>query len=91
MRSILLSILFVSLAVIVTAQERDFLGNVYKYIENTQVFELNQEEGHTPLVPYLAVNAIQLYRNSVKVKYLVFNLSFFESNPSVYHLKDLAV
>jgi beta-galactosidase len=37
----------------VSAQKYDFLPNVYNYLENTQMFELNQEEGHVPLVPFL--------------------------------------
>jgi beta-galactosidase len=38
------------------AQEKPFLSNVYNYIENTKVFELNQEDGHVPLVPYLTTD-----------------------------------
>jgi len=37
-------------------QETSFLSDIYSYLENTSVFELNQEEGHTPLVPYMSVN-----------------------------------
>jgi beta-galactosidase len=37
------------------AQTKPFLSDIYSYLENTSVFELNQEEGHTPLVPYLSV------------------------------------
>jgi beta-galactosidase len=33
-------------------QKPDFINNIYDYIENTSVFELNQEEGHVPLVVY---------------------------------------
>jgi len=36
-----------------SAQEKPFLSNIYNFLENTKVFEVNQEEGHTPLVPYL--------------------------------------
>jgi beta-galactosidase len=38
--------------VAVSAQELNYLDHVYDYIENTSVFELNQEPGHVPLVPY---------------------------------------
>jgi|WetSurMetagenome_2_1015567.scaffolds.fasta_scaffold01705_4 beta-galactosidase len=38
---------------IASAQEKGFLDHIYDYLENTSVFELNQEEGHVPLVPYL--------------------------------------
>lgn len=56
MRSRILSVLLFSCVVHISAQEKDFLRNVYKYIENPLVLELNQEEGHTPLVPYISVN-----------------------------------
>ena len=39
-----------------TAQERPFLKNIYSYLENTEVFELNQEDGHVPIVPYKTLN-----------------------------------
>ncbi len=35
-----------------SAQELNYLDHVYDYIENTSVFELNQEPGHVPLVPF---------------------------------------
>jgi beta-galactosidase len=34
------------------SQENGFLQNIYKYLENTSVFELNQEEGHSVIIPY---------------------------------------
>jgi len=40
----------------VSAQKSSFLSNIYDYLENTKVFELNQEEGHTPFVPYFSVD-----------------------------------
>ncbi len=39
-----------------SAQQKPFLSNIYDYLENTKVFELNQEAGHTPLVPYQTVD-----------------------------------
>jgi beta-galactosidase len=36
----------------VRAQQYHFLDQVYKYIEDPAVFELNQEPGHFPLIPY---------------------------------------
>jgi beta-galactosidase len=47
-----IAMLFNAVFYTTTAQEYDFLNNVYHYIENTSVFELNQEEGHVPMVPY---------------------------------------
>jgi len=35
------------------AQDNSFLSNISKYLENTEVFELNQVEGHVPLIPFL--------------------------------------
>ncbi|MDP4221803.1 MAG: glycoside hydrolase family 2 TIM barrel-domain containing protein [Bacteroidota bacterium] len=34
------------------SQGKSFLANIYNYLENTNVFEVNQEDGHTPLVPF---------------------------------------
>jgi beta-galactosidase len=33
------------------SQKKPFLSDIYSFIENTSVFELNQEDGHVPLVP----------------------------------------
>jgi beta-galactosidase len=52
MKKQLLTICFCSVFSLIKAQERPFLSNIYDYIENTGMFELNQEEGHVPLVPY---------------------------------------
>src|SRR5512133_31779 len=55
---ILSPVLRIMLAVFYTAaaasgQELNYLDHVTDYIENTSVFELNQEPGHVPLVPYI--------------------------------------
>ncbi len=34
------------------AQSANFLSNIYSYIENPDMIELNQEPGHVPLLPY---------------------------------------
>ena len=34
------------------AQKEEYLKDTYHYLENTKVFELNQEEGHVPLCPF---------------------------------------
>ena len=52
MKRILFGVLCIIPSVTGIAQKRDFLSNVYNYIENTSVYEWNQEEGHVPLVPY---------------------------------------
>ena len=43
-------------SVLAYAQEKPFLSNIYNYLENTRVYEVNQVEGHVPLVPYLTVD-----------------------------------
>ena len=53
-------------AVLSFSQEKTFLSDIYSFLENTSVFELNQEEGHTPLVPYMSVNEA-LINNKSKV------------------------
>ena len=55
MKKIRLFLLSLALSVICTAQQKPFLSDIYSYLENTKVFELNQEDGHVPLVPYLTV------------------------------------
>lgn len=52
MKKLLFSAFFLLLAIINKAQEKPFLSHIYDYLENTSVFELNQVEGHTPIVPY---------------------------------------
>src|SRR5664279_970799 len=52
MKKILLFHMSVLLSVLCFAQQKPFLSDIYNYLENTSVFELNQEEGHVPIVPY---------------------------------------
>jgi beta-galactosidase len=54
---------------IVHAQNFD---NIYQYIENTDVFEENQVEGHTPSIPYLSLNDA-LNNNSTSAQTLSLN------------------
>jgi beta-galactosidase len=39
-----------------SSQDKNFLSNISAYLENTDVFEVNQVEGHVPLVPYETVD-----------------------------------
>ncbi len=55
MKRLLLISAFLSITLNVTSQQKPFLSNIYDYLENTQVFELNQVEGHTFSVPYQSV------------------------------------
>ncbi len=57
----------------VTAQDIPFLSNVYHYIENTDIFELNQEEGHSPLVPF--VTAGEALQNNKKAATSYYSLN----------------
>ncbi len=53
MKKLILSTLLGSLITLTAiSQKKPFLSDIYSYLENTSVFELNQEEGHVPLVPY---------------------------------------
>ncbi|MFH0843464.1 MAG: glycoside hydrolase family 2 TIM barrel-domain containing protein [Bacteroidota bacterium] len=54
-------------------QETPFLSDIYSYIENTAMFELNQEEGHTPSVPYMSVNEALINDKQKAVSYLSLN------------------
>jgi hypothetical protein len=56
-----------------TGQGKNFLDNIYNYLENTQVFELNQEEGHVPLMPYLSVNEALINDRVKSLNYLSLN------------------
>jgi len=51
-RCLILLFLF-SLPLLISAQQKPFLSHIYDFLENTSVFELNQEAGHVPLIPYL--------------------------------------
>jgi beta-galactosidase len=62
----IVSLLVILLTVFPTlwAQNEDYLKNIYHYLENTEVFEENQEEGHVLLTPFNSVlEAIDNNRN----------------------------
>ncbi|NSW93128.1 MAG: glycoside hydrolase family 2, partial [Bacteroidales bacterium] len=52
--SVTLILLLVS--ILSSSQQTGFLENIYSYIENPSVFELNQTDGHVPLVPFKTVS-----------------------------------
>ncbi len=54
-------------------QEKTFLSDIYSFLENTSVFELNQEEGHTPIIPYVSVNEALSDNRSRSASYLSLN------------------
>jgi beta-galactosidase len=55
------------------SQEKPFLSDIYSWLENPSVFELNQEEGHTPLVPYMSVNEALINDKQKADSYLSLN------------------
>ncbi|MBI5010186.1 MAG: glycoside hydrolase family 2, partial [Bacteroidia bacterium] len=66
-------LLLMGLSIGAGAQDKPFLSDIYHYIENTSVFELNQEEGHVPLVPYASVDEALKNRFSAASSYLSLN------------------
>jgi beta-galactosidase len=54
MKRKLLLFVFCLNQVLISAQQKPFLSDIYSYLENTSVFERNQEAGHTPVIPYLS-------------------------------------
>lgn len=53
---LIFSILMFAIFTTARSQGKPFLSDIYSYIENPAVFESNQEEGHTPLLPFLTVS-----------------------------------
>ncbi len=52
---ILFNYLAISFFLQINAQQKLFPENVYHFIENTAIQDVNQEPGHTPLLPFLSV------------------------------------
>lgn len=51
-KKIVSSIVLCILPYMLYSQSKPFLQDIYSYLENTSVFEVNQEEGHTIIIPY---------------------------------------
>jgi len=64
---------FFSLSVTSLPQKGGFLSNIWSYIENTSVFELNQEEGHTPFIPFFSIRDALLNKREEAFNYLSLN------------------
>ncbi len=73
MKRIVVLPIFLLVAGIAFSQEKPFLSHIYDFLENTLVFELNQEEGHTPLVPYQTVDEALRNNRSSAVGYISLN------------------
>ena len=50
-----------------------FLSDIYSYLENPSVFELNQEEGHVPLIPYGTIDQALINNSGKSPNYLSLN------------------
>jgi beta-galactosidase len=73
MRKIILISYFLIVVSVLFSQEKRFPDDIYSYLENTSVFELNQEEGHTLLVPYMSVNEALINNKKKSPGYLSLN------------------
>ncbi len=60
-------------AVLSFSQEKSFLSDIYSFLENTSVFELNQEDGHSPLVPYMSVDEALINNKDKSPAYMSLN------------------
>lgn len=73
MKRSIISVLFLLQAIIIYSQEKPFLNNIYDYLENTKIFELNQVNGHTPIIPYYT--AVEALKNDRKKAESVLSLN----------------
>ena len=73
MKRILILILSFMFASIASSQEQPFLSHIYDFLENTSVFEVNQEDGHVPLVPYQTVDEALKNNRAGTVNFLMLN------------------
>jgi len=92
MKRKLISVLFLTAVIAVAAQEKSFLSNIYDYLENTQVFEVNQVEGHVPLVPYLTVDEALKNNRSGATSFLSLNGTWkfhFANTPEKHLINSL--
>lgn len=72
-KTIILFLFSAIFAFISFSQEKPFLSDIYSFLENTSVFELNQEDGHVPLVPYSTVDQALINDFSKTTNYLSLN------------------
>ena len=55
------------------AQEKPFLSHIYDYLENTDLFEKNQVEGHVPSIPFSSPEKALENRRNASGNYLSLN------------------
>jgi beta-galactosidase len=73
MKTKLIFAIFCTTAAAISAQENTFLSNIYYYLENTEIFEVNQEDGHVPLVTYMSVDEALKNERTEAVSYISLN------------------
>jgi beta-galactosidase len=76
MKKLLFSVIVITLSYFwshAQAQEKSFRENIYSYLENTSVFEVNQEEGRTPFISYNSVTDALKNRKEKSNGYLLLN------------------
>jgi beta-galactosidase len=56
MKKGIITAIFLIVTIIASSQEKGFLTHIYDFLENTAVYELNQVDGHVPIVPYSSVD-----------------------------------
>ncbi len=76
MKKVILIICLLITVSVLFSQEKGFLDNIYHYLENPSVFELNQEDGHTPLIPYKSVDDALINNKKKSPGYLSLNGSW---------------
>ncbi|HBE41001.1 MAG TPA: glycoside hydrolase family 2, partial [Bacteroidales bacterium] len=72
-RTICLLLIYLINVVLIFSQPKDFLSDIYYFIENTSVFEVNQEEGHTPFVTYSSVGEALLNNREKAANFMSLN------------------
>lgn len=70
MKKLFFIVISLTVLTAVNAQQKPFLNDIYSYIENPAVFEINQVEGHTPSVPWPDRN-MALSGNKLKSPYFM--------------------
>ncbi len=61
------------LSIETVAQDKPFLSDIYHFIENTNLYELNQEEGHVPLVIFTSTDEALKNKYSGAASYISLN------------------
>lgn len=76
MKNSLLLFFVIQLSLSTFSQEKGFLSEIYRYLENPSVFEKNQEEGHTVIIPYKSINDATKNDRNLSSGYLSLNGSW---------------